>query len=113
MEPLIAKPNLDAFATTFGTTERKQVEKDLVAQAVQDAQEKAAAMASGFGKKVGAVAGISSGELRNVTRAVGMVPSDRYYDSRNGKRPAQDRSELLMLQALKMAQTVDMIFKIK
>lgn len=113
MEPLIAKPNLDAFTTTFGTTERKKVERELVAQAVQDAQEKAAAMASGFGKKVGAVAGISSGELRNVTRAVGLVPSDRYYGSGNGKRPAQDRSELLMLQSLKMAQTVDMIFKIK
>jgi len=113
MEPLIVKPNLDAFATTFGTTERKQVERELVVQAVQDAQDKAATMASGFGKKIGAVTGISSNELKNVTRAVGLVPPDRYYAEGKGKRPPQDRSELLMVQTLRMAKTVDMIFKIK
>ncbi len=113
MEPLLSKPNLDALATTFGTTERKKIEQELVAQAVQEAQEKAQAMASGFGKKVGPVAGISSGELKNITRSVGLMPGDRYYDSGKGKRPPQDRSEMLMVSAMKMTQTVDVIFRIK
>lgn len=113
MEPLLSKPNLDAFATTFGTTDRKKVEQELVAQAVHEAQDKAQAMASGFGKKAGAVAGISSGELRNITRSVGLMPSDRYYGGGSGKRPAQERSEMLMVTTLRMAQAVDVIFRIK
>ncbi|GAB2841901.1 hypothetical protein GCM10027277_06150 [Pseudoduganella ginsengisoli] len=113
MEPLIAKPDLDAFATTHGTTERKKIEQELIAQAVHEAQDKAQAMASGFGKKVGAVAGISSGEVKNISRSVGLAPSDIYFNSANNKRPQQDRSDLLMVGAMKMAQSVDVIFKIK
>lgn len=113
VEPLIAKPNLDGFATTFGTTERKKVEQDLVVLAVHEAQEKAQAMAAGFGKKVGAVTGISSGELRNITRSVGLMPGDRYHTIGKGTRPEQQRSELLMVSAMKMSQAVDVIFKIK
>lgn len=113
LEPLIAKPNLDAFATTFGTTDRKTVERQLVIEAIHDAQDRAQAMATGLGRKVGAAAGISTGELRNITRSFGLMPADRNYAGGNGKRPAQDRSELLMVTALKMQQTVDVIFKIK
>lgn len=111
MEPLMSKPNIDAFATKFGTTERAKVEAELMSLAVQDAQNKAKAMASGFGKKVGAVTGVSSGQLKNITRSLGLVPGDVYYEK--GKRPPQDRSELLMVTALKLSQSVDIIFRIK
>jgi uncharacterized protein YggE len=111
MEPLMNMPNLDAFVTTFGTSARAQIQKDLLAQAAKEAQDKANAMASGFGKKAGAITGISSGQLKNLSTSIGLVPGDRYYDM--GKRPAQDRSELLMVTVLKLSQAVDVIFRIK
>jgi uncharacterized protein YggE len=113
MAPLLAKPNLDAFATSFGTTERPKVERELMAQAVHEAQTKADAMASGFGRRVGAVQGVSSGELKNITRAIGLAPSDWFGRSTSAKRTQQDQADLMMVTALKMSQSVDVIFRIK
>ena len=111
--PLLNKPNLDGFATTFGVTRRAEVEAELTASAVREAQAKADAMAKGFGKRVGAVAGVSSDELKNITRAVGLVPSDWPRNSGSAGRTRQDPTDLLMVAALKMSQSVDAIFRFK
>jgi uncharacterized protein YggE len=111
MRPLLAMPNLDAFAVTFGATERIRLEEELVGEAVKDAQRKADAMARGFGKRVGAVAGISSDQLKNLGNAVGLVPSDRLQ--RANSRQRLNPEDMLMVTSLKMAQTVDALFRIK
>lgn len=111
MRPLLAMPNLDAFAVTFGATERIRLEEELMGEAVKDAQRKADAMARGFGKRVGAVAGISSDQLKNLGNAVGLVPSDRFQ--RGNSRQRQNPDDMLMVTVMKMGQTVDAVFRIK
>ena len=111
MGPLLAMPNLDAFAVTFGATERIRLEEELMGEAVKDAQRKADAMARGFGKRVGAVAGISSDQLKNLGNAVGLVPSDRFQ--RANSRQRQNPDDMLMVTVMKMGQTVDAVFRIK
>lgn len=111
VQPLLAMPNLDGFATSFGTTQREQVETELMTNAVKDALRKADVMAKGFGKRTGAVSAVSSQELKNLGRAIGLVPSDRYGPSR-GKAP-QSPADLLMVGVLRMSQSVDVVFRIK
>lgn len=111
MQPMLAMPNLDAFATTFGTTRREEVEAELMAGAVKDALRKADVMARGFGKRAGAVTAISSQELKNMARSIGLVPSDRYTTSKG--RTRQDPADLLMVGSIRMSQTVDAVLRIK
>lgn len=111
MRPLLAMPNLDAFATTFGATQRIRLEEELLGEAVKDALRRADAMARGFGKRAGAVAGISSDQLKNLGNAVGLVPSDRYQ--RANSRAQKNPDDMLIVTSLKMAQTVDVVFRIK
>ncbi|MRX08834.1 DUF541 domain-containing protein [Pseudoduganella sp. FT25W] len=114
MQGLLALPNLDHLATTFGRTDRLQAEQELTAIAVQDAQRRAAALAAGFGRKVGAVAAVSSGQLRNLTNAVGLMPGDLYFrrDQRTVPAQAPDK-DFLATELLSWTQTVDVIFRIK
>lgn len=113
MLPLLGMANLDGFATTFGVTRRTEVEGELMASAVREAQAKADSIARGFGKRAGAVAGVSSDELKNITRAVGLMPSDWPRNSGSAGRTKQDAADLLMVSALKMSQSVDAIFRFK
>lgn len=112
MQALLAMPNIDRLATTFGKTDRIGAEQELTAAAVQDARRRADAMAAGFGKKVGAVMAISSGQLRNLTGAVGLMPGDVYARHAGIAEPAQDK-DFLAIDVLKWSQKVDMIFRIK
>ena len=111
MRPLLHMPNLDAFAVTFGATERIRLEEELMGEAVKDALRKADAMARGFGKRAGAVAGISSDQLKYLGNSVGLVPSDRYH--RANSRQQKDPEDMLKVTGIKMAQTVDALFRIK
>lgn len=110
--PLIDMPNLDGFATSFDTTEREKVETDLVALAMNTARRKAAAMAKGAGMKLGAVTAVTLGDLKNLSRAMGLAPNDMRY-SGSGTRSAYNRKDLLSIDIIKLAQPVDMIFRLK
>jgi uncharacterized protein YggE len=112
MQALLAMPNIDHMATTFGRKDRIQAEQELTADAVKDAQRRAEAMAAGFGRKVGAVSAISSGQLRNLTHAVGLLPGDLYYRNRSVETPPADK-DFLATEVLRWSQTVDVIFRIK
>ncbi|MYM68116.1 DUF541 domain-containing protein [Pseudoduganella sp. FT55W] len=112
MQALLAMPNLDHMSTTFGRSDREQAERELTASAVKDAQRRAEAMAAGFGKKVGAVSAISSGQLRNLTNAVGLMPGDLYYRNRTVDAAPADK-DFLATEVLRWSQTVDVIFRIK
>jgi uncharacterized protein YggE len=112
MQALLEMPNIDRMSTTFGKTDRIKAEQELTAAAVQDARRRADAMAAGFGKKTGAVTAISSGQLRNLTGAVGLLPGD-IHRNHPGISPPPDDKDFLAIEVLKWSQTVDMIFRIK
>ncbi|WP_426175435.1 SIMPL domain-containing protein [Massilia sp. TWR1-2-2] len=111
---LLNMANLDGFMTGFDTSRRTQVDAELIGEAIKVARGKAEAMAAGFGRKLGAVGGISPGELKNLTRAMGMAASDpaaRF--TRAVGKSEYERDSLLMINIIKLSQSVDVIFKIK
>ena len=112
MQALLAMPNVDHLSTTFSRHDRVKAEQELTAAAIQDAQRRAETMEAGFGKKLGAVTAISSGQLRNLTNAVGLMPGD-LYKARSGTEAATVEKDFLTPQVLRWSQTVDMIFRIK
>ncbi len=111
MLALLNMKNIDRLSTGFKASERDKIELELIARAVKDAQHKAEAMALGLGKRLGAATAVSSGQLRNLGSAVGLASTDPYHDS-EGRKP-QDTADLLMIVALKLEQSVDVIFRIK
>ena len=113
MMGLLGKPNIDHMSTGFGKSDRLKVEDELTAVAIKDAQRRADGMAAGFGKKVGAVTAISSGQLRNLTNAVGLLPTDFYNNNRRGSNAKQGEKDFLSIQPLQWSQNVDVIFRIK
>ncbi|HEX9171407.1 MAG TPA: SIMPL domain-containing protein, partial [Telluria sp.] len=110
---LLNMGNLDAFMTGFDTTRREQVDAELTAEAIKVARRKGEAMAAGFGRKLGAVGGVSPGELKNLTRAMGMAASDQARHARAVSKNEYDRDGLLMINIIRMSQSVDVLFRIK
>lgn len=111
--PLIDMPNMDGFMTGFDISKREQVETELTGEAIKAARRKAEAMAAGFGRKLGAVAGVSTGDLKNLTRAMGLAAAEPTRFTRTEGRSQYDRDALMMVTLLKMSQSVDVIFRIK
>jgi uncharacterized protein YggE len=112
---LLNMANLDGFMTGFDTTSREQVEAELTAEAIKAARTRAEAMAAGFGRKLGPVAGASPGELKNMTRAMGLAANEplRFTRTGGGSKNEYDRDALFMINVIKMSQSVDVIFRIK
>jgi uncharacterized protein YggE len=113
VSPLLNMPNLDGFMTGFDVSNREEVETGLTGEAIKAARRKAEAIAAGFGRKLGPVSGVSTGELRNVTRAMGMAATDPLRNDGGAGRNEYDRDSLLMVTLIRMAQSVDVIFRIK
>ena len=114
VSPLINMPNLDGFTASFDVSKREEIEAELTIDAIKAARRKAEVIAAGFGRKLGPVSGVSTGELRNITRAMGMAA----FEPGRSARPAAGRSEydrdaLLMVTLITMMQSVDVIFRIK
>jgi uncharacterized protein YggE len=114
VQPLLDKPNLDGFMTGFDSSEREKIEIDLMGDAIRMARRKADGVAAGFGRKVGAVAGVSTSELKNLTRAMNLSPLEfSNYRGNQERRPPADRAELVTVTTIKLQQPVDVIFRIK
>jgi uncharacterized protein YggE len=113
VSPLINMANVDGFMTGFDTSKREQFEAELTGEAIKSARRKAEAMAAGLGRKLGPVSGVSSGDLKNVTRAMGMAASEPTRFTRDVGRNEYDRDSLLLVTIMKLSQSVDVIFRIK
>jgi uncharacterized protein YggE len=114
VQPLLDKPNLDGFMTGFDTSERAKIEIELMGEALRMARSKADGVAAGLGRKVGAVSGVSTGELKNLTRAMNLSPTEfNNYRGNQERRAPADRAELVTVTSLKLQQPVDVIFRIK
>jgi uncharacterized protein YggE len=105
---LVGKPNIDNLGTSFGLSSRAQVERELATQALRDAQAKAENLAAGVGKKLGPVNAVSTGLLRNISRAVGLAPAD--YAA--GSRAAPGAKDYYGVESLRFSQSVDVIYRI-
>jgi uncharacterized protein len=111
MLPLIDMPNLDGFSTEFSVADRDKVEMELLNEAIRAARKRGEGMAAGFGKKLGPVMAVTSGQLANLTRSMGLSPVDRFNRGSSASR-ITDKRDLLLVTVLKWSQAVDVIFKI-
>lgn len=110
---LAGKPNLDAFSTAFDTSEREKIEMELAARAVRDARRRGEVIAAGFGRKLGPVTAVTGGALKNLGNAMGLVPAMFYARGNEQKVQRVDPRELVNIIAFPLAQSVDVIFRIK
>lgn len=110
--PLIGMDNLDGFLVGFDSSRREQIEGELTADALKAARRRAEVIAAGIGRKLGLASAVSTGDLKNVTRAVGLggVQPAAY---RNPVRSDPDREGLLMVVPMKLSQSVDVIYRLK
>lgn len=111
VEPILALPNLDGFMTAFDITSRAQIEDGLMADAIRQARRKADVMAAALGRKVLSVGGVSTGPIKNLARSMELAPSDYREERRAGSQAT--RGELIAVTAIKLAQPVDVIFRLK
>lgn len=109
---LLGKPNLAGFAAAFDSSAREKIEAELMAAAIRDAQRRATAIAAGFGRKLGPVTAITSGALKNLGNAMGLVQADFTY-RRESRSQQVDNQDILAINMLRLAQPVDVIFRIK
>ena len=108
----LGMPNLSSFAVAFDSTKREEAEAALMAEAIADARKRAQMIAAGFGRKLGAVAAVSPAGLRNLGSAMGLVNADFRY-SRETRAQQVYKNNILQIVPLKLAQPVDVIFRIK
>lgn len=112
---LFGKPNLDGFASSFDLSNMDQVNDQLVTDAIADARRRAGVMAEAEGRRLGAMTAATPQDLRNLTSSMGLERGDfRYQRNSSNARPQEtDRDTLLMVQALKLRQPVDVIFRLE
>src|SRR5438067_2551129 len=113
---LLAKQNLDGFAATFDLTTMEEVVNELVTQAVADARRRAGVIGAAEGRRLGAMTGATTGELKNLSNSMGLErDAFRYTRSKSGNtRPQGTDPEVLMqVQILKLSQPVDAIFRLE
>jgi uncharacterized protein YggE len=109
---LIVLPELDGFMVGFDSSRREQIEGELTAQALNAARRKAEAIAGGVGRKLGLASAVSTGDLKNVTRAVGLGgAAPTYYRNPVTADPA--RVGLLLIGPMNLSLSVDVIYRYK
>jgi uncharacterized protein YggE len=109
--PLLDKPNLSDFATSFDIVERDQFEAELMLDALRDARRRAEIIAKGTKRKLGAVTAVTPGGVKNVGAAIGLVRADFSYT--RVKASNVEARDFLSVDALKLVQPVDVVFRLE
>ena len=112
MGPLIAMPDLSGFMVSFDASKRQQIETDLTAEALVNARRRADAIATGIGRKLGMASAVSTGELKNLSRTIGVSGVQGVMD-RSPVRNDSTQEELLSIAAIRLSQSVDVIYRLK
>ncbi|QJE01696.1 SIMPL domain-containing protein [Massilia forsythiae] len=111
---LFGQPNLDGFAATFDLSTRERLEDELVTQALQDARRRAEVMAAGAGRRLGPLMAATPDAIKNLGTALGLERADfRQARDPGNVRPQADREQLLMIQAIRLRQPVDAVFRLE
>jgi uncharacterized protein YggE len=113
VRPLLSMPNVQGLITAFDVTDRDKIMKELMGDAIKDARIKAESMAAGLGRKLGPASAVTSGQLKNLTTAMGLAATTPSYGGNTTRREQQDGKDFLMIEAQKYAQPVDIIFRLK
>ena len=110
MRALLVMKDIESLAVSFNRSDREKVESDLLQQALASAKLKAQEIARGVGAKLGAATGVSIAPLKNLSNAMGLA-SDSNARSTGGRRNPP-RSDIALVQAMRLAQSVDVIYRI-
>jgi uncharacterized protein YggE len=109
--PLLDKPNLDSFATSFDLVERDEFEAGLMADALREARRRAEIIARGAKRKLGAVTAVTPAGVKNLGASLGLVRTDFTF---HRSKPANvDARDFLSVDALKLMQPVDVVFRLE
>jgi len=109
--PLLDMPNLADFATSFDIVERDQFEAELMADALRDARRRAEIIAKGAKRKLGAVTAVTPGGVKNVGATIGLVRADVGFT--RVRASSVEARNFLSVDALKLVQPVDVVFKLE
>lgn len=109
--PLLDMPNLGSFATSFDSSLREEVEAELMANALREARRRAEIIAKGARRKLGAVTAVTPAGVKNVGYSMGLLRED--FSSRRSAGANVARSDFLAIEALKLMQPIDVVFRLE
>jgi uncharacterized protein YggE len=115
---LLGKANLDSFAADFDLSTMEQVNDEMVAAAIEDARRRAEVMATASGRRLGPVMAATPDALKKLGTTLGLE-RDEFRMERKARAPANqraadiDRETFVMVQSLKMRQSVDIVFRLE
>lgn len=115
---LLGKPNLDSFAADFDLSTMNKVTDEMVAEAVLDARHQAEIMATASGRRLGPAMAITSDAIKKLGTNLGLERDEFRGERKQGRRPANqsaaeiDRDVFIMVQMLKLRQSVDMVYRL-
>lgn len=111
LRSLLVMKNIESLAVTFNRSDRDKIEDDLLDEALGKAKLKAQKIAKGVGARLGAATGVSVGSLKNLSHAMGMA-SDPFARNVGERRASPKGSEMALVQAMRLGQSVDVIYRI-
>ncbi|MCC2957181.1 SIMPL domain-containing protein [Massilia sp. IC2-477] len=110
MRALIVMKDIESLAVTYNRSDREKIESDLLQQALVSAKLKAQEIARGVGARLGPATGVSIAPLKNLSNAMGMA-SDSNARGGGGRR-VPPKTDMALVQAMRLAQTADVIYRI-
>jgi uncharacterized protein YggE len=115
---VLGKPNLDSFASAFDLSTMDKVTDELVAEAIADARHRAEVMAAASGRRLGPAMAVTADSLKKLSTAMGLqrdefsMPRGAGRGTGNQRAEDIDRETFLMIQVLKLGQSVDMVYRL-
>lgn len=115
---LLGKPNLDSFAADFDLSTMEQVNDEMVAAAIADARRRAEVMAAAGGRRLGPMTAATPDALKKLGTTLGLE-RDEFRLERRARAPSNqraadiDRETFVMVQVLKLRQSVDIVFRLE
>jgi uncharacterized protein YggE len=112
---LFGKPNLDSFSSAFDLSSMDQVNDEMVTEAILDARRRAEVMAAAAGRRLGPVTAATPEALAKLGTAMGLERDEFRMPRKASNAGAGDmeREQLMMVQTLKLRQSVDVIFRLE
>ena len=107
---LMAQEHLEALSVAFDRSDRDRIDSKLMAEAAEDARGKGAALATAFGRHLGAVVAIARGPLDKLGAPFGL---DSAAPATVAVARAPDGPKYAVPGAIPFAQAVNAIFKLR
>ncbi|CAH0173203.1 hypothetical protein SRABI118_01047 [Massilia sp. Bi118] len=115
---LLGKPNLDSFAADFDLSTMDKVTDEMVGEAIADARHHAEVMATAAGRRLGPAMAMTPDALKKLGTNLGLERDEFRPERKASRRVANqsaaeiDRDVFMMVQVLKLRQSVDMVYRL-